>query len=349
MRKSMRFAPVVLLFALGCQPRTVGGSGGDGSTETTDAAPVYRPRPTASKSVDVVVVETAAEDRIHLIASAAQTVSSLVQALEAKKVDYRIGFTSSTLDNESPGMCTIGDVRQRARFWLPTEKSPSDIIPGSTWNGPWPPRWRVLSPDLARYGDIAALAQLYAAHMPQYTCEIPQFLEVGFLAVDGRNTSFPRQNSLLVFLIFSNREDCSTKDDSLWNPASGWTKQSIAPARCTFPPKGLEYGVERYVKLARALHRTGPLLWYIVGSGVAAKRTTDRTGRTTVVPECNDGIITAFPAPRLVRFAADVNAAGDAGMSAVFDGKVCAFAHGSDANRMAVTRRVIDAVLKKLE
>jgi hypothetical protein len=284
---------------------------------TLSDATVPAPRPLLGKGVDVAVVLSGPRDGTIAVHFQNATLVALVERLHTRGIDFRLGITSSTLDREAPGMCGVVAPPRRAEFIRPP------VEPPENWVGAWPPP-ALWSPELARRDDLGSLLYHYtneALKLPH--CEITQYLETAFATIDGRNADFPREGSLLVLLIVSTREDCSTSDHSLWDPKNGWTDEFHANARCTKPPAGLLYPVERYVDRLADIHASGPILAFVVGSNAPAIYETYPypLGETAqwVVPECTVPGVVATPATRLVAFVSNVERKALPGVSALFE------------------------------
>lgn len=272
-----------------------------------------------------------------------QVLSSLIKGLDERSVDYRIGVTSSTLDREGSPLCDIEEVLRRAEFVQPT-------FGRDAWHGEWPPP-PLISPSMAALGDIPKLSMAYVGtEMGKLQCEVTQYLEAAFWSTDGRNARFPRDGTLLVLLIMSTRDDCSTADFTLWDPSSGWREEMMTNARCTFAPEGLLHSVDHYVQRLSQSHASGRVLAYVVGSGIQPVQvpfTPDSEKPLWVDPECEVRGMAITPASRLLDFASKVDAQGIEGVDAIFDGGICEAA--DDYEQQKVAGRIVAAIAERIQ
>jgi hypothetical protein len=131
---------------------------------------------------------------------------------------------------------------------------------------PWPPPWKYLTSDIAAKVNLGTLANQYTRKVynvgrKEDLCPVTQFLTSAALAIDGRNGSFLRPDSLLVILVLADREDCSTQAPSYWQQQNVWGKVYINPEdRCYSSPSGSLYSVDHFVGLFGTAHTNGRII-----------------------------------------------------------------------------------------
>lgn len=235
--------------------------------------------------------------------------------------DLHLGVVSSKLD--ITGMCppfsTLPRPKNNATLRAPythsTNPSPDWHWPAS-WASKWPPSWPYLTGEMGKEIDLPALVWLYVDGMSvDGDCNISQMMEVAALALDGRNPGFVRPDSLLVVLLLANREDCSTKTPSRWDPDL-WDVYHYSGDACYEPPADLLHPVERYVEIFPTLHPMGQTL--VAALGWDAKPTWAMAGSLKVArgsPDCQGQVL---PAPRLSELVRKLNGLEDPRTEALF-------------------------------
>ena len=222
------------------------------------------------------------------------------------------------------------------------------------WNWPkewaWPPKWSFLTSEqtkkMTKY--FHELANIYVKSEPRETeCSVTQFMEAASRGIDGRNQGFLRADSLLVILLVSDREDCSTKTPAMWDTTLSWTDQyRDGNARCYYPPKDLLYPVEHYVKRFSSVHPGGRVLVAIIGDEGKpqfVKSTPKPNGAVPVYakPGCKGGI---QPTIRLGQLVTKLNALGNPNVEARIIAP-CPIYHGGDTSEID---KLADRILELL-
>ena len=177
-----------------------------------------------------------------------------------------------------------------------------------------------------------------------YECSITQWLESAALALDGRNGDFIRPDSLLVVVMITDREDCSTADDALW-AAGPWQQQYFPNARCYKPPDGLMHPIERYVEIFSRIHPAGRTIVAVVGRYEAPVFVGDKASDPVYAqPLCQSRL---QPTLRLGRFVDAIQALNQPNLEArMWDGCSSIFEHDySEFDKLA--ERIAELALGK--
>lgn len=228
-------------------------------------------------TADILVVLTQGSDRWTFVTAAANQLWSMIRRLSTPpdgrhRPDFRFGVVTAKLD--IPGVCPPWRgqaIPNDARLRIPATHllAPPPSWPLS-WASKWPPRWPYLTSDMANDIDLSELVHMYVVDMASDgDCNVNQYMEAAARAIDGRNGDFVRSDSLLVIVLIADQEDCSTKNDQLWDP-SLWSCTAGGPyfsadARCLEPPSDLLYSVQDYVTRVSSAHRNGSVLLAAAG------------------------------------------------------------------------------------
>jgi hypothetical protein len=228
-----------------------------------------------------------------------------------KTIDVQLGVVSSKIDTTQICAEEKNKVAHDGTLLLPREKDwPSQF--------PWPPAQPYLTYDMLReiypeYADQFLVDVHTTATRDEGECSVTQFLESATRAVDGRNPGFVRPDSLLMILILTDREDCSTQDAALWEKSLWFGKYREPDAMCYEPPPRLLYPVDRYVSILKGLHRDGRTLVAILAADAAPTWKDYGAQGKGVEGHCSN---TVYPSQRLPSFVAQVNCLGDPNLQA---------------------------------
>lgn len=272
---------LLLVFSItGCTNR--GASFDGGSFDAT----VHRDLP-AAQAVDILVVapfsQSAGLARQALASIPWALLERLKAASQLDPASLRLGVVSTSIEGKS-----ICDSPAPPAGELLEGPSGVRILTGENTASEWS-------------------EQVFSASSPE--CRNPNFLEAASLAIDGRNTTFPRHDAVLVVLLLANMDDCSVDDFSLWNDPAVWEEDLSWFARCYRPAEGFLYPVNRYLD---SLLQAFPGRIFVAAVGSADKPTyiTDPGGNLTLQTVCEFSF-NLFPTPRIASFIDGIGALGD--------------------------------------
>jgi len=194
-------------------------------------------------------------------------------------------------------------------------------LPPLSWpaSEPWPPATPYLSIDMAARMDLGRVAAGWVGAAPvSWSCRWPQFMEAVVAAVDGRNPGFVRDDSLLAVLMIGLREDCSTRDPSLWG--TGWYEGKCGPDSCCYipAPDGLLQPVSHYVSALPAAHAQGSLLVLVAGHPGQPEFLDLGPPIGLLIQKSCLGITSVLPSVRLAQLVQGLQALGDERVGAHF-------------------------------
>jgi hypothetical protein len=232
--------------------------------------------------------------------------------------DFHLGVTTSKIDMVEICSDKPEVVANDGSLIKPTDpnRPHESEYPSSL---PWPPPWPYLNGDLAGQLNVAGLWANYVWQAQRMTeregwCAVTQYLQSAALAVDGRNTGFVRDDSLLVILILADREDCSTQRPSFWADRDEWGKLYWDPnARCYYPPAGALYPIDHYKDVFGKSHPAGTTLVVVVGLQGVPQFESQWDGSKFAMPDCEGQL---RPSLRLPAFVSAANQAGDPALGA---------------------------------
>jgi len=232
--------------------------------------------------VDVLAVITVGDDTARYLNLFSSTAGLLVEHLTnpatgAPVRDLHFGVVTSKVD--LPTICQEknGVVPNDGTLLKPPPSATSMKPAGYPQDLPWPPPWPYLSGDLlpklgqAKLGSLASIyvGEAWSQTRAEYECRVTQFLQSTALALDGRNGSFLRPDSLLVVLLLADREDCSTKNAAFWSSRDPWRMAHCSSTAACYSGSADFYSVEHYARRFKTGHPLGRTIIAITGKAGA--------------------------------------------------------------------------------